>query len=456
MTEHLSIRISQADWMALRRGLLTPDGNENAAVLLCGTSRTKAERRLLARSIFPVPPEMYDERTSYRLRVSPNFYNRVIDLCLAEKLSPVLVHSHPSAHEPWYSSSDDFGESRLLPVLEELISGATTASLLVTPQLPAGRRYINGKFGPLASLTIVGSQVQTFRFSPRQATKPSHNEQFDRQILAFGSQGQRLIAGLRVALVGVGGTGSIIAELLARLGVRDFTIVDPDHIEQSNVSRMFGSHLKDVDSLKVKVVRSHLLKLGAEKVSPVADSAIRQGVLAQLRDRDIVFSCVDNDRSRAILSRFAYQYVIPVIDVGIRLDGRSGQIKAAAGRVSVIGPGMVCLRCSHHVNPDRIRAESLPPTERQELAREGYIMGIDDPAAAVVSLNATIAGLAVTAATNLFLNFTGGVQPMDQLYDATEGVVFTAQTVNEAGCDICDRSAGVKGLGDAQIVSAYE
>src|SRR6266567_6128138 len=111
MTEHLSIRISQADWMALRRGLLTPDGNENAAVLLCGTSRTKAERRLLTRSIFPVPPEMYDERTSYRLRVSPNFYNRVIDLCLAEKLSPVLVHSHPSAHEPWYSSSDDFGES---------------------------------------------------------------------------------------------------------------------------------------------------------------------------------------------------------------------------------------------------------------------------------------------------------------------------------------------------------
>src|SRR6266403_4112540 len=456
MTAQLGIRISYSDWATLRRGLLTADGNENAAVLLCGSSKTKTETRLLARRILPVAPELYEERTSYRLRVSPSFYNRVIDVCLSEKLSPVLVHSHPSADEPWYSASDDFGESRLLPVLEELIPGTSAASLLLTHSLPAGRRYTNQKFGPLNSLTVVGPQVLTFRFSPRQSIPQSDTTQFDRQILTFGTEGQKFIAGLRVGLVGVGGTSSIVAEQLGRLGVRDLVLIDPDRVEESNLSRLIGSHSKDVGSPKVKVIRSHLSKLGADKISTVEDSAIRQGVLAQLRDRDIVFSCVDNDRSRAILSRFAHQYLIPIIDMGVRLDGRSGEIKAAAGRVSVVGPGMVCLRCSHHVSSERIRAESLPPTERQALAREGYVMGVDDPAPAVISLNATIAGLAVTSALNLFLNFTGGIQPVDQLYDATEGVVFTARTVHEAGCDICDDNVGVKGLGDIQIVSAYD
>lgn len=456
MTEQLCIRISYSDWADVRRALLTTDGNENAAVLLCGTSNTKTERRLLVRKILSVPPESYEVRTGYRLKVSPAFYNRVIDLCLSGKLNPVLIHSHPSADEPWYSTSDDFGESRLLPVLEELIPGAVSASLLLSRILPAGRRYLKGKFGSLTSLTVVGPQVQTFRFSPRESTPYSDNDQFDRQVLAIGPDGQKLIAGLKVGLVGVGGTGSIVAEQLARLGVRDFTIVDPDEIEQSNVSRLFGSRPKDVGAPKVKVIRAHLLKLGTEKVFALKDNAIRQGVLTQLRDSDILFSCVDNDRSRALLSRFAYQYLIPVIDMGIRLDGRSGEIRAAAGRVSVLGPGMVCLRCSHHVNPDRIRAESLPPSERQALAKEGYVMGIDEPAPAVVSLNTTIGGLAVTAALNMFLNLTGGVQPVDQLYDASEGIVFTARSAHQAGCDICDEAKGVKGLGDIQIVSAYD
>lgn len=456
MQNPLRIRSSQGDWGKLRERLLTPDGKENAAVLLCGASETKTQRTLLVRKTLPVPPELYEERTDYRLKISPAFYNRVIDECLAQKLNPVLVHSHPGSDEPWYSTSDDFGESRLLHTLNELLPGATPASLLVSRDLPAGRSFAAGKFQPLESLTIVGRRIRTYRFAAGKKAAATNGGQFDRQILAFGPEGQRLISVLKVGIVGVGGTGSIVAEQLGRLGVTDFTLIDPDLVEESNVSRLIGSYVKNIGSPKAKVIGSHLLKLGAEKVSAVQDSAIRQSVLTQLRSRDIVFSCVDNDRSRAILSRFSYQYLIPVIDIGVRLDARSGQVSAAAGRVSVVGPGMVCLRCSHHVNSERIRAESLSPVEREALVREGYVMGIDDPAPAVISLNATIAGLGVTAALNLFLNFTGGTQPVDQLYDATEGIIFTAQPLHEARCDICDDNVGAKGLGDGQIVSAYE
>ena len=82
-------------------------------------------------------------------------------------------------------------------------------------------------------------------------------------------------------------------------------------------------------------------------------------------------------------------------------------------------------------------------------------MGIDEPAPAVISLNTAIAGLGVTAALNMYVNLTGGLQPLSQLYDATSGSMFTATDVHDKACDVCDDYVGVKGLGDAQIVSAY-
>jgi hypothetical protein len=148
--------------------------------------------------------------------------------------------------------------------------------------------------------------------------------------------------------------------------------------------------------------------------------------------------------------------MIPVVDHGARLDARKGRMTAAAGRVSIVGPGLTCLRCSHHVNPERIRAESMSPERRQALFREGYIMGIDEPAPAVVSINTVVAGLGVTGGLNLFVNLTGAVQPLDQLYNPHTGSVFPASPLHDPGCDICDPVAGIKGLGDAQVVSAWE
>jgi hypothetical protein len=453
--KRISVRISSADWEFLRGKLLTEDGNENAAALLCGIAESRTGARLLVREILPVPLAAYRDRTDYHLEVAPGFYNGLVDKALRAGLQPVIAHSHPFPGHARYSASDDYGESRLLPVLESLVPGCIAASLLVSLTSVSGRYLVKGEFVPLDSVTLVGQRTQRIPLT-QQETLPGQTQQlYDRQVLAFGIEGQEILRNLRVAIVGVGGTGSIVAEQLMRAGVRDIILIDPDSIERSNVSRLFGSYLKDVGSKKVEVVANHLSKLGAKKVQTVADTAIRQPILMLLRDRDVVFGCVDNDRSRSILNRFAYQYLIPLIDVGVRLDGRTRDIRRAAGRVSIVGPGMGCLRCSQHLNAERIRAESLPTRERQSLEREGYVMGIDEPVPAVVSLNTTIAGLAVTAAFNLFLNFTGGLQPLDQLYDATDGIIFIARQEHEEGCDICAENTGVKALGDKQVVSAY-
>lgn len=83
-------------------------------------------------------------------------------------------------------------------------------------------------------------------------------------------------------------------------------------------------------------------------------------------------------------------------------------------------------------------------------------MGLDEPVPAVASLNAVVAGLAATTGINMWVSLTGGKNPADQLYDATQGVVFLARPNHETNCDVCDPLLGLQGLGDFQRVSAYD
>lgn len=449
--------ISRDDWNSLRSSSFTADGNENAGVLLCGTADTAQERRLLVRRIVSVPLESYIARETYHLEVAPAFYNRIVTECLRDHMTPVIFHSHPHHSDAWYSASDDFGETRLLNVLKSLLPQTSPASLVMTRSSATGRELHGDGFRTLTGIKIVGIRSMTKRFvGTSKKERQEISDRFDRQVRAFGEEGQRVLEELKIGIVGVGGIGSLVAEQLARSGIRDFALIDDDLVEASNVSRLFGSVASHTGRRKVEVVGEHLEALGAQKVQQVADSAIRQEILLKLRGRDLIFSCVDNDRTRALLNRFAYQYIVPVIDLGTRLDARTGRTTASAGRVSVVGPGMVCLRCSNHLNPERIRAESLPKHEREALYREGYIMGIDEPAPAVVSLNTVVAGLGATAGLNLFVGLTGADQPVEQIYDASTGSVFPVTPVHAESCDVCSEDKGGKGVGDLQIVSAYD
>ena len=450
-----SFFVTASDWSIARKFLFTEDGYENAGVFLCGLVKTKKGGRLLAREFVPVPVHLYQDRQPYHLQIAPRFYNDLVTRCEKTALHPIIIHSHPMRGVAWYSRSDDFGESKLLPILQSLLPDRIVASLVVTRNSATGRRFVDGKFVTLIGMRVLGSSTTSMIFRAEPHKNDTVESRYERQVRAFGAAHQRLLKSLRIGIVGLGGTGSIVAEQLARVGIGQIILVDNDVVEETNLSRVIGSTNRDIGKAKVAVLRKHLTQITSAKIEAINDSALKQSVLVQLRDCDALFSCVDNDRSRATLNRFAYQYFIPTIDMGVRLDARSGKVSAAAGRVSLIGPDMSCLRCSHHLNSERIRSESLPEAERKRLAKEGYVMGLEEAAPAVVSLNTVVAGLAVTGFLNMILNLTGGAQPTSQIYDATTGSVFPISQTHDDGCDVCAPTVGVKGLGDAQIVSAY-
>ncbi len=62
-----------------------------------------------------------------------------------------------------------------------------------------------------------------------------------------------LIAHMKIAVVGCSGTGSIVIEQLARLGVGELVIVDPDKVEKKNLNRILNTTLSDAEKKKYKV-----------------------------------------------------------------------------------------------------------------------------------------------------------------------------------------------------------
>jgi molybdopterin/thiamine biosynthesis adenylyltransferase len=78
---------------------------------------------------------------------------------------------------------------------------------------------------------------------PESRTVTADVERFDRQVRWFAQEGvngpraQRRLAGSTVLVLGVGGFGSAVAELLARAGVGRLVLVDPDRVEASNLPR---------------------------------------------------------------------------------------------------------------------------------------------------------------------------------------------------------------------------
>ena len=69
---------------------------------------------------------------------------------------------------------------------------------------------------------------------------------YDRHVRLFGDRGQDLLGKTKVAVVGLGGVGSVVAELLGRLGVGRFVLVEPERAEPTNQPRLIGASRWDV------------------------------------------------------------------------------------------------------------------------------------------------------------------------------------------------------------------
>lgn len=448
------LKISEEDYQELQRLVFADLPKEAGAFLLAGSGSAGAVENILVRRVVPVAREHFITQHEYRLEVSAQAVNGLVALCEANGIGAVICHSHPEAIP--YSPSDDHGERRILDVLREFIPpGAPTASLLLYPGGMDARVWLPGcpRPVPIDEVLVIGRAIRRPLLRGARGAGFSASEIYSRQVLAFGTEGQRLVSSAKTAVVGVGGTGSACAEQLIRLGVKDLRLIDYDRFESSNLTRVYGSVWADPyprlrwpwrkPLLKAEIVRRHLARISPEaKISLVSAHVAETRAAEQLLDRDLIFICTDDHWGRSVVNQISYQYLIPSINLGVRIDSNNGEIIGASGGVDVLRPGLPCLWCKQFLSPDRIAAECMPVGERQRRAREGYVEGVTTPAPSVISMNTTLAGLAVSTFLQLLTDFMGEQGSVSRLnYDVLSGAVSRGGSRRANPC-VCGKFRG--------------
>lgn len=416
----------------LKSTLLSAKPNEAAAVLLCTSYQpSEGALKVLVRQIVEIPDSAYEIKTNVELKIASAFLAKVIKQARSDGLSVFMTHTHPGTSWPKFSYIDDAGEKELIPALQGRIPDVLHGTLVLGETGFSARLYQPGSNTPepIEKIVLNGPYVQ---FISQNDKAYLSEPMYDRNVRAFGS-GQAILTNLTVSIVGLGGIGSLVAQQLAHLGVGNINLVDFDTLETTNLNRVVGSSPKNVGSSKVTVAESYLHTINDNlAIKSIDGSILKESVARQLLDSDFIFSCTDSHGSRFILNQLAYQYLIPVIDTGVRIDAENSKIKAMAGRVQMLASGLPCLMCGNLLDPEQVRRDFLSPAQR---LADPYITGHSEPQPAIISINSTVASLAVT----MFLSAIVGVPSAGRylMYLITEGTVRRVGGQPNEKCVVC-------------------
>lgn len=419
---------------------LTRGETEKCAVLHANqVKRSDKSVRLLVREIVWPSPDDYTRTGLLEAELSPAFVARVTKRARLAGSALVFVHSHPGSGAPKFSHIDAEGEKHLRAFLGHRHPTLQHAAVVVS------------EGGARARCLGMTEEIRVISLGPTREVvfdpvvdELSVNEQFERQVRAFGALGQRRLERLRMAIVGLGGTGSIVAQELVHLGARDFILVDPDVVEPTNLNRVVGAMVDDVGAPKIEVAARYIRTLNKNaEVHCVRGDVIQAHVARELLDADLIFCCTDSHGSRAVVQQVSYQYLIPCMDMGVTIAVKEGSITHIFGRVQLLSPGLACLTCGNLLDPNEVRQDMMTAFERRA---DPYIQGDREPAPAVVSLNGTVASLAVTM---LLAIVTGiPVRARHLLYDAMRSAMRAVRAESKADCYICSK-AGALARGDS-------
>lgn len=397
----LTLAISGLHYNQLRQHLFPGDGKEAVAIAVCGRSNDDRRESLLVREIHPIPHASCRVRTPYRVTWSPEAAIPALTCAMNGRLAIVKIHSHPNGVE-WFSQIDDESDTQFFDsVFGWLDTDLRQASLIM---LPCGRligRSItqSGLGKPLADVRMAGDDFIFWRHGETEAQVPEHARRIAQ---IFGEATYANLRALRVGVVGCSGTGSVVVEQLARYCVGELVLVDPDFVEHKNLNRILNSTIDDARNRvpKVEVMQRAVGAMGlGVNVNVFASDLFNADVIKALSSCDIVFGCMDSIDGRHLLNKIASYYLIPYIDMGVRIDADgNGGVNLVMGAIHTMQPGGSSLLSrgvyTQQLLNEAFLARGSPETFAQRV-KEDYIKGVRVDQPAVISLNMQIAATAI-------------------------------------------------------------
>jgi hypothetical protein len=394
------LRMTEAQHASLRAHLFPGDGMEAAALLLCGRAKGLTRHVFTVRKVLTIPHELCERRVD-RVTWPTHFVDELLQDAYGRGQAIVKVHSHPTGYRR-FSATDDESDQMLYTAITSLLGdGLPHASLIMLPDSSVFGRIVgdDGQIGAgLVSVMAVGHDLQLWH----QEGHSAPDTFLQRQAQAFGRGTVERLRTLSIAVVGCSGTGSVVIEQLARLGVGRLVLIDPDVVEEKNLNRILNSGKEDAYLARPKphVLASAIAQMGlGQEVVPICGNLISAAAVLSVAECDVVFGCMDGAEGRHVLNRLATFYSLPYFDVGVRLDADGhGGVERIAGAAHYLQPGLSSLLSRGVYDMAAVDAEALlrtnPDLYRRRL-REGYLRGVIEDRPAVISVNMFFASLVV-------------------------------------------------------------
>ncbi|WP_373499220.1 ThiF family adenylyltransferase [Desulfococcus sp.] len=155
-------------------------------------------------------------------------------------------------------------------------------------------------------------------------------ERYTRNMKTFSPADQARLLGATVTVVGLGGLGGTVTEILARDGIGTLRLVDGDRFDESNLNRQLYSTVAGLGMPKAEAARRRIAQVNPSVAVSAHGVFLDQDTAAGLiRGSDVVVDCLDTLKYRFIMESAAKALGVPLV---------SAAIAGVAGHVTTIFP----------------------------------------------------------------------------------------------------------------------
>ncbi len=153
---------------------------------------------------------------------------------------------------------------------------------------------------------------------------------YDRNFNTLSLEEQKKLGTSNVIVIGLGGLGGSVCEMLARVGIGHLTLIDGDVFEASNLNRQLLSEERLIGFPKAQAAKNRVNAINSEViVTHFIEYVDESNLYERIKDADVVMDCLDSIDTRFKLQKAAQKASIPIV---------SGAIAGVAGQVTTIFP----------------------------------------------------------------------------------------------------------------------
>ncbi|HBT49287.1 MAG: Molybdopterin biosynthesis protein MoeB [Caldanaerobacter subterraneus] len=154
---------------------------------------------------------------------------------------------------------------------------------------------------------------------------------YDRNMNMLSKEENERLRSFKICVVGCGGIGGYVIEMLGRLGIGYITAVDRDVFEDSNLNRQILSNVEVLGKSKALEAKERMKRVNPDVyVNPIISEFNKENAKDIIKGHDIVIDALDNIETRLLLQDVCEDLNIPFVH---------GAIAGWYGQVTTVFPG---------------------------------------------------------------------------------------------------------------------